>query len=138
MQFDRNLALLDEMCLKYSQLATMIQEFEVRLTWIFMCTNAWLCHGDYSRIYFFLELHQCSHIGWNERIVFFHSPGAKTEVRSSLLRAVFVSVSVAHTLPCVHTEFVLVNLQIREYILLKPIGVVSQSLINLPSSLRMS
>uniref|UniRef100_A0A803VXL0 FYVE, RhoGEF and PH domain containing 5 n=1 Tax=Ficedula albicollis TaxID=59894 RepID=A0A803VXL0_FICAL len=27
-QFDRNLALLDEMCLKYSQLATMIQEFE--------------------------------------------------------------------------------------------------------------
>uniref|UniRef100_A0A8D2M4T5 FYVE, RhoGEF and PH domain containing 5 n=1 Tax=Zonotrichia albicollis TaxID=44394 RepID=A0A8D2M4T5_ZONAL len=28
MQFDRNLALLDEMCLKYSQLATMIQEFE--------------------------------------------------------------------------------------------------------------
>uniref|UniRef100_A0A8C5UGD2 FYVE, RhoGEF and PH domain containing 5 n=1 Tax=Malurus cyaneus samueli TaxID=2593467 RepID=A0A8C5UGD2_9PASS len=29
MQFDRNLALLDEMCLKYSQLATMIQEFEV-------------------------------------------------------------------------------------------------------------
>uniref|UniRef100_A0A8C0U5D2 FYVE, RhoGEF and PH domain containing 5 n=1 Tax=Cyanistes caeruleus TaxID=156563 RepID=A0A8C0U5D2_CYACU len=28
MQFDRNLALLDETCLKYSQLATMIQEFE--------------------------------------------------------------------------------------------------------------
>ncbi|NXH27926.1 FGD5 protein, partial [Myiagra hebetior] len=28
MQFDRNLALLDEKCLKYSQLATMIQEFE--------------------------------------------------------------------------------------------------------------
>ncbi|NXW79114.1 FGD5 protein, partial [Hirundo rustica] len=28
MQFDRNLALLDEMRLKYSQLATMIQEFE--------------------------------------------------------------------------------------------------------------
>ncbi|XP_057887889.1 FYVE, RhoGEF and PH domain-containing protein 5 [Melospiza georgiana] len=28
MQFDRNLALLDQMCLKYSQLATMIQEFE--------------------------------------------------------------------------------------------------------------
>ncbi|NWU34852.1 FGD5 protein, partial [Hylia prasina] len=28
MQFDRNLALLDEMCLKYSQLATMMQEFE--------------------------------------------------------------------------------------------------------------
>ncbi|XP_071406240.1 FYVE, RhoGEF and PH domain-containing protein 5 isoform X2 [Pithys albifrons albifrons] len=28
MQFDRNLALLDEMCLKYSQLATMVQEFE--------------------------------------------------------------------------------------------------------------
>ncbi|NXS30137.1 FGD5 protein, partial [Pomatostomus ruficeps] len=28
MQFDRNLALLDEVCLKYSQLATMIQEFE--------------------------------------------------------------------------------------------------------------
>uniref|UniRef100_A0A8C9NVF9 FYVE, RhoGEF and PH domain containing 5 n=1 Tax=Serinus canaria TaxID=9135 RepID=A0A8C9NVF9_SERCA len=28
MQFDRNLALLDEMCLKYSQLATMIQDFE--------------------------------------------------------------------------------------------------------------
>ncbi|XP_062356730.1 FYVE, RhoGEF and PH domain-containing protein 5 [Cinclus cinclus] len=27
-QFDRNLALLDEMCLKYSQMATMIQEFE--------------------------------------------------------------------------------------------------------------
>uniref|UniRef100_A0A8D2M7M4 FYVE, RhoGEF and PH domain containing 5 n=1 Tax=Zonotrichia albicollis TaxID=44394 RepID=A0A8D2M7M4_ZONAL len=35
MQFDRNLALLDEMCLKYSQLATMIQEFEVRLTCFF-------------------------------------------------------------------------------------------------------
>uniref|UniRef100_A0A8D2PVB8 FYVE, RhoGEF and PH domain containing 5 n=1 Tax=Zosterops lateralis melanops TaxID=1220523 RepID=A0A8D2PVB8_ZOSLA len=32
MQFDRNLALLDETCLKYSQLATMIQEFEVRIT----------------------------------------------------------------------------------------------------------
>ncbi|NXQ00635.1 FGD5 protein, partial [Vidua macroura] len=30
MQFDRNLALLDETCLKYSQLATMIQEFEQR------------------------------------------------------------------------------------------------------------
>ncbi|NXS83185.1 FGD5 protein, partial [Erpornis zantholeuca] len=30
MQFDRNLALLDEKCLKYSQLATMIQEFEQR------------------------------------------------------------------------------------------------------------
>ncbi|XP_074008828.1 FYVE, RhoGEF and PH domain-containing protein 5 [Numenius arquata] len=28
MQFDRNLALLDETCLKYSQLATIIQEFE--------------------------------------------------------------------------------------------------------------
>ncbi|NXV02657.1 FGD5 protein, partial [Cettia cetti] len=28
MQFDRNLALLDETCLKYSQLAAMIQEFE--------------------------------------------------------------------------------------------------------------
>ncbi|NXR50448.1 FGD5 protein, partial [Hippolais icterina] len=28
MQFDRNLALLEETCLKYSQLATMIQEFE--------------------------------------------------------------------------------------------------------------
>lgn len=28
MQFDRSLALLDETCLKYSQLATMIQEFE--------------------------------------------------------------------------------------------------------------
>ncbi|NWU67596.1 FGD5 protein, partial [Pterocles burchelli] len=28
MQFDRNLALLDETCLKYSQLATVIQEFE--------------------------------------------------------------------------------------------------------------
>ncbi|XP_054693921.1 FYVE, RhoGEF and PH domain-containing protein 5 isoform X2 [Grus americana] len=28
MQFDRNLALLDENCLKYSQLATIIQEFE--------------------------------------------------------------------------------------------------------------
>ncbi|XP_063267257.1 FYVE, RhoGEF and PH domain-containing protein 5 isoform X2 [Prinia subflava] len=28
MQFDRNLALLDKTCLKYSQLATMIQEFE--------------------------------------------------------------------------------------------------------------
>ncbi|CAN8186344.1 unnamed protein product, partial [Coccothraustes coccothraustes] len=28
MQFDRNLALLDEMCLKYSQLATMIEELE--------------------------------------------------------------------------------------------------------------
>ncbi|NXN27432.1 FGD5 protein, partial [Nycticryphes semicollaris] len=28
MQFDRNLALLDETCLKYSQLATAIQEFE--------------------------------------------------------------------------------------------------------------
>ncbi|NXM37957.1 FGD5 protein, partial [Gymnorhina tibicen] len=28
MQFDRNLALLDEKCLKYSQLATVIQEFE--------------------------------------------------------------------------------------------------------------
>ncbi|NXW63476.1 FGD5 protein, partial [Eurystomus gularis] len=28
MQFDRNLALLDEICLKYSQLATVIQEFE--------------------------------------------------------------------------------------------------------------
>ncbi|NXU90721.1 FGD5 protein, partial [Xiphorhynchus elegans] len=28
MHFDRNLALLDEMCLKYSQLATMMQEFE--------------------------------------------------------------------------------------------------------------
>ncbi|NXT59838.1 FGD5 protein, partial [Chaetops frenatus] len=28
MQFDRNLALIDEMCLKYSQLATMIQELE--------------------------------------------------------------------------------------------------------------
>ncbi|XP_009067864.1 PREDICTED: FYVE, RhoGEF and PH domain-containing protein 5 [Acanthisitta chloris] len=28
MQFDRNLALLDETCLKHSQLATMIQEFE--------------------------------------------------------------------------------------------------------------
>ncbi|KAM6300988.1 FYVE, RhoGEF and PH domain-containing protein 5 [Aegotheles albertisi] len=28
MQFDRNLALLDEACLKYSQLATIIQEFE--------------------------------------------------------------------------------------------------------------
>ncbi|XP_032927449.1 FYVE, RhoGEF and PH domain-containing protein 5 isoform X2 [Catharus ustulatus] len=27
-QFDRNLALLDEMCLKYSQVATMVQEFE--------------------------------------------------------------------------------------------------------------
>ncbi|NXM32123.1 FGD5 protein, partial [Oxyruncus cristatus] len=27
-QFDRNLSLLDEMCLKYSQLATMMQEFE--------------------------------------------------------------------------------------------------------------
>lgn len=63
MQFDRNLALLDEMCLKYSQLATMIQEFEVRLTCFFTCTTAWLCHGDYSRIYFFLQLHQCSHIG---------------------------------------------------------------------------
>uniref|UniRef100_A0A8C9UIA0 FYVE, RhoGEF and PH domain containing 5 n=1 Tax=Serinus canaria TaxID=9135 RepID=A0A8C9UIA0_SERCA len=35
MQFDRNLALLDEMCLKYSQLATMIQDFEVRLTRFF-------------------------------------------------------------------------------------------------------
>ncbi|RMB99084.1 hypothetical protein DUI87_24630 [Hirundo rustica rustica] len=31
MQFDRNLALLDEMRLKYSQLATMIQEFEENL-----------------------------------------------------------------------------------------------------------
>ncbi|KAJ7417300.1 FYVE, RhoGEF and PH domain-containing protein 5 [Willisornis vidua] len=31
MQFDRNLALLDEMCLKYSQLATMVQEFEENL-----------------------------------------------------------------------------------------------------------
>ncbi|NWS75365.1 FGD5 protein, partial [Crotophaga sulcirostris] len=28
MQFDRNLALLDETCLKYSQVATLIQEFE--------------------------------------------------------------------------------------------------------------
>ncbi|XP_053932257.1 FYVE, RhoGEF and PH domain-containing protein 5 isoform X3 [Cuculus canorus] len=28
MQFDRNLALLDETCLKYSQMATIIQEFE--------------------------------------------------------------------------------------------------------------
>ncbi|KAM6062376.1 FYVE, RhoGEF and PH domain-containing protein 5 isoform 3-T3 [Chlamydotis macqueenii] len=28
MQFDRNLALLDETCIKYSQLATIIQEFE--------------------------------------------------------------------------------------------------------------
>lgn len=65
-QFDRNLALLDEMCLKYSQVATMIQEFEVRLTrWVFFtCTNAWLSHGYYSRIFkfFFLVLHQCSHI----------------------------------------------------------------------------
>lgn len=51
MQFDRNLALLDETCLKYSQLATMIQEFEVRLTCFFTCTNAWLCHGDYSKIF---------------------------------------------------------------------------------------
>uniref|UniRef100_A0A8C8S6S3 FYVE, RhoGEF and PH domain containing 5 n=1 Tax=Pelusios castaneus TaxID=367368 RepID=A0A8C8S6S3_9SAUR len=30
MQFDRNLALLDEICLKSSQLATVVQEFEVR------------------------------------------------------------------------------------------------------------
>uniref|UniRef100_A0A8C3QQE5 FYVE, RhoGEF and PH domain containing 5 n=1 Tax=Cyanoderma ruficeps TaxID=181631 RepID=A0A8C3QQE5_9PASS len=45
MQFDRNLALLDEMCLKCSQLTTVIQEFEVRLTWLY--------HGDYSRIFFF-------------------------------------------------------------------------------------
>lgn len=37
-------------------------------------------------------------------------------MRSSLVRDVFVSVSVAHTLLCVHTEFVLVNLQIHEYI----------------------
>lgn len=41
---------------------------------------------------------------------------------------VFVSISVAHTLLCVHTERMLVNLQIREYILLKLSEVVSQSL----------
>uniref|UniRef100_A0A8C0EFE4 FYVE, RhoGEF and PH domain containing 5 n=1 Tax=Bubo bubo TaxID=30461 RepID=A0A8C0EFE4_BUBBB len=35
MQFDRNLALLDETCLKCSQLATIIQEFEVRLPCFF-------------------------------------------------------------------------------------------------------
>lgn len=50
---------------------------------------------------------------------------------------VFVCISVAHTLLHVHTEHVLVNLQIREYILLKHSEVDSQSLFNLPSSLRM-
>lgn len=65
-QFDRNLALLDEMCLKYSQVATMIQEFEVRLTrWVFLHA---LMHGFPMGItqgflnFFFLVLHQCSHI----------------------------------------------------------------------------
>lgn len=67
----------------------------------------------------------------------FHSPGAKTEVRNSLVHDVFVSISIAHTLLCVHIECALVNLQIHQYILLKYSGVVSQSLINLSSSLRM-
>uniref|UniRef100_A0A8D0G089 FYVE, RhoGEF and PH domain containing 5 n=1 Tax=Strix occidentalis caurina TaxID=311401 RepID=A0A8D0G089_STROC len=56
MQFDRNLALLDETCLKCSQLATIIQEFEVRLSRFFTCSNAWLCHRPYSNIVF-LQLH---------------------------------------------------------------------------------
>lgn len=69
MQFDRNLALLDETCLKYSQLATIIQEFEVRLPCFFTCINAWLCHRAYSKI-FFLQLLQCSHrIKWENSSV---------------------------------------------------------------------
>uniref|UniRef100_A0A8B9QJB8 FYVE, RhoGEF and PH domain containing 5 n=1 Tax=Apteryx owenii TaxID=8824 RepID=A0A8B9QJB8_APTOW len=61
MQFDRNLALVDETCLKYSQLATIIQEFEVRPPWLFtyylnnLCpdsteyeaTQVWDLHQEY-------------------------------------------------------------------------------------------
>lgn len=49
MQFDKNLALLDETCLKYSQLATVIQEFEVRPPYFSTCVDTWLCHGTHLR-----------------------------------------------------------------------------------------